>query len=714
MKFLKTCKKIITKLCGKARWFFLAAFLLFIVYFLIDSNYSWRPYIYSVCGYDGYPIHEYQIKEISAFSIRDGGKMGVMTRETQNGIYARFNLDTGAQEYCGILSAVIEDQDEATITPSLMTMTDDGELYVYNIKYNETNMLIERYSIFRISPTNEIYRLDIGSEGLQKGLKMSQLNYYNGKVYFAVSDMSGVKLYSYDTKTYVMSESDIYPTEPDGTYTARILPVDNAFIFTRSDGNVYKVEFGKPMGESIYKFDSFVDDKTPLFEGATISDGKLYVAVDTVPYTVYLLEDGKLTKVFDIGEVAKEPGELCQIYSYRPEGASRDTFVMWTEKALITYAGNKPELKTVTVRPHITPFMYIEPAIGILYMLLAVGLVINIIIRKKTLLYKQLIITVPVFIILCGIIATIVYSYADSVKVDDFENDVKMVGGISTRTFDGYDFSGLTKPGKDTGKAYKELRDKLKTLSSYNANYNFSVIYRADDGTPYYLLPYGAVGLPMRKWNKIDGNFPEEAVKSELYIDKDVRSVANMIATTEISRIKAYGKIHDAASSGNYYLVAEADYGNLWTTRFYLVTQIFGLGILIMAIIMFIFILSTVRMLRVIKKATVTVKSISEGDLSARVNYSSKDELGQICSQVNEMASSLESSFEEKDRTEKFYYKFVPEKFREYLGKKNLTDLSLGDASNRELTVLFCDIRSFSINSEMMTAKENFAFVNTI
>ena len=38
----------------------------------------------------------------------------------------------------------------------------------------------------------------------------------------------------------------------------------------------------------------------------------------------------------------------------------------------------------------------------------------------------------------------------------------------------------------------------------------------------------------------------------------------------------------------------------------------------------------------------------------------------------------------------------------------------MGDASSRELTVLFCDIRSFSINSEIMTAKENFAFVNTI
>ena len=194
----------------------------------------------------------------------------------------------------------------------------------------------------------------------------------------------------------------------------------------------------------------------------------------------------------------------------------------------------------------------------------------------------------------------------------------------------------------------------------------------------------------------------------------NVRSIVNTIATTNVSRISAYGKIKDAASSGNYYLKVDAGYGDLFSTRVLLIGQIFGAGILIMLVISIIFILSTIRMLRVIKKATVTVKSISEGDLTARVNYKSKDELGQICTQVNEMASSLENSFEEKDRTEKFYYKFVPEKFREYLGKNKLTDLSLGDASNRELTVLFTDIRSFSINSEMMTAKENFAFANTI
>ena len=718
MKFLKSCKKVICKLCGKARWLILAFVLVFLVDFFVDSDNNLFPYINGVCGYSGMPIHEYQIKEPWCFSINDSGRMGILTRETQSGIYARIDMNTWKQEYCGMAFAVDHDQDSIYM-PYAIALTDEGELYSYRFETkSDKGQQREQYSIIRISPdfkkTDNVFNIDISSEDLQKGMRVSLPHYHNGKVSLSVCDMNGVKLYSIDTKTRIVSESNVYPTDPDGTYTARVLPVDGAFVFIRSDGNVYNVEFGKPMGESIYKFDSFDDKDVPFFKAAAKADGKLYFAVDTDPYSVYLLEGGKLTKVFDIKGLAEKPGDLWMLDSYRPEGASRDTIVLLTEKALITYSGDKPVLKTITVRPQTTPLMYLDLLLNVLYWLPVIGLVINLIIRKKTLLYKQLIVTIPVFIVLSGIIAGVVYVFADRIKVDDTGNDLNMICGISARTLDGYDFSGLAQPDKNAGTAYKELRDKLKSLGSFNSAYNFSVVYRADDGTPYTVSSYGTVNAPVQKWRLLDGKFPEEALKSEVYVDKNVRSIVNMIATTEISRISAYGKIKDASSSGNYYLRVETDYSDLFSTRIYLVLQIFGCGILIMLVISLIFILSTVRMLRVIKKATVTVKSISKGDLTARVNYKSKDELGQICTQVNEMASSLENSFEEKDRTEKFYYKFVPEKFREYLGKNKLTDLSLGDASNRELTVLFTDIRSFSINSEMMTAKENFAFANTI
>jgi class 3 adenylate cyclase len=50
----------------------------------------------------------------------------------------------------------------------------------------------------------------------------------------------------------------------------------------------------------------------------------------------------------------------------------------------------------------------------------------------------------------------------------------------------------------------------------------------------------------------------------------------------------------------------------------------------------------------------------------------------------------------------------------EYLGVMDITRMKLGDNVQRDLTVLFFDIRAFSINSEMMSARENFLFINKI
>ena len=56
--------------------------------------------------------------------------------------------------------------------------------------------------------------------------------------------------------------------------------------------------------------------------------------------------------------------------------------------------------------------------------------------------------------------------------------------------------------------------------------------------------------------------------------------------------------------------------------------------------------------------------------------------------------------------------KFVPSEFLESLGKDNITEVRLGDLVEREVTVVFADIREFTSVSESMNPKENFLFVN--
>src|SRR6476661_5694375 len=59
------------------------------------------------------------------------------------------------------------------------------------------------------------------------------------------------------------------------------------------------------------------------------------------------------------------------------------------------------------------------------------------------------------------------------------------------------------------------------------------------------------------------------------------------------------------------------------------------------------------------------------------------------------------------------YGRFVPHDFLSLLEKPSIIEVKLGENQERNMTVLFADIRSFTALSENMTPPENFAFINT-
>ncbi|HNM03175.1 MAG TPA: adenylate/guanylate cyclase domain-containing protein, partial [Leptospiraceae bacterium] len=74
---------------------------------------------------------------------------------------------------------------------------------------------------------------------------------------------------------------------------------------------------------------------------------------------------------------------------------------------------------------------------------------------------------------------------------------------------------------------------------------------------------------------------------------------------------------------------------------------------------------------------------------------------------------SVEVLSENLQKANESYSRFVPIEFLHLLGKEKITDIQLGDQMQREMTVLFSDIRSFTSLSEKMTPKDNFDFLNS-
>ncbi|EDN70084.1 sensory box sensor histidine kinase/response regulator [Beggiatoa sp. PS] len=58
------------------------------------------------------------------------------------------------------------------------------------------------------------------------------------------------------------------------------------------------------------------------------------------------------------------------------------------------------------------------------------------------------------------------------------------------------------------------------------------------------------------------------------------------------------------------------------------------------------------------------------------------------------------------------YSRFVPRQFLQFLNKESIVDVQLGDQVQKNMSILFSDIRSFTTLSEKMTPEENFKFIN--
>ena len=86
--------------------------------------------------------------------------------------------------------------------------------------------------------------------------------------------------------------------------------------------------------------------------------------------------------------------------------------------------------------------------------------------------------------------------------------------------------------------------------------------------------------------------------------------------------------------------------------------------------------------------------------------------------QLNESHAKIEQFNRELqsevDRQTEASMRFVPIQFLKLIGVKNIASLKLGDSVRSVITVMFFDIRFFSVHSQMMSTSETFDFVNKV
>lgn len=364
------------------------------------------------------------------------------------------------------------------------------------------------------------------------------------------------------------------------------------------------------------------------------------------------------------------------------------------------------------------------PVLGILLVLAGVFFLCGYLMKwKMSLLSRQLLVIIPIVVLMFGVLLFSITSgyvkkFEQSCALSMMEFNEIAVSSIDSKTLPGLINSESIRNG-----SVGELSDKMAGLLCYNdSDWSRDIVSKifyfnsdksggrnltTDDSTTYHFLEEiyfeGTIGEIMENPADID-----------YIMQYDDSTYVSMTASSVESYITAITVIKNSEGKDVAFLVTDMNLNDFITERNRFVRTIAAEALVFLALIIAAIVTVTYFTTGRLRKAENAIKEIASGNFDIRIGKLGNDEVGEICNSVNTMAVKLEEHFEEKDRNEKFYYKFVPEKFKELLNKDSFTDLRLGDAVSEELTVLFCDIRSFSLNSEMMTAKENFEFVNVI
>ena len=118
---------------------------------------------------------------------------------------------------------------------------------------------------------------------------------------------------------------------------------------------------------------------------------------------------------------------------------------------------------------------------------------------------------------------------------------------------------------------------------------------------------------------------------------------------------------------------------------------------------------------KALRKDVYSMENLNRTNKNEEKNLFSTDEnqtMAILTIAFSRIAKEIKALFRKQVQLTEAYQRFVPEQLLESLDKKSILDVKLGNQVQKEMTILFSDIRSFTNISEKLEPAENFKFVN--
>ena len=645
--------------------------------------------------------------------VIDNGSFRLICADPEGRINYKIEIDM-FDEYIRIVDGAIDES---------------GNLYIYAVEA-EYNALMTKRDIIRKYDNSGQFVKDILSVSYdeESGLKNPRLfyqfgsfRYEDGTLSFSQTQEDKVTLYQYDTYRDELRQSEFPGDVHDFSVAQLVLKDMDNYAYVLRDGDIYEVtDGGEP--ELRASFDWSIDEGGIIPWYIFYNENSDLVFFDLGSNALFRLP-AQLSGIAGFNDLQRVVPERCfdqlkergEVPSLKGFGFYKNTFagvygeVVWLYDGVDFTVYDDGLLLPLNERLLII-FIQIAFVLGVFAFIAGLYvLFVNILDRYISLFIKMSVILIPLLIIAFVIVFSITFNKMTEQLHDAVFNEMIAMASLSARMIDGDDVHDITSTKDFHSDGYKRLSTLVKEIVGYNADpWNqgfYAAIYKGDNFEHI-------VVISNEEWNLFR---PDEALEGEDYdafmSGEPIADIYDLFngtwACADVPIYNSAGEITGMFEVGLDMTAFEINNAKLKRNIAITVAIVSVLILLSLCLLVYV----------VIKRLSSVVKvlqTIAMGDRSARVHFESRDELGSVSSGLNNMAKELQDQFDRITWLHESSIRFVPIQFMEQLGVTDITKMKLGDNIQRDISVMFFDIRYFSINSEMMTARENFMFINKI
>ncbi|MDR0402702.1 MAG: HAMP domain-containing protein [Treponema sp.] len=611
-----------------------------------------------------------------------------------------------------------------------LAIDEEGNLYIYAME-TEYDAYLTKRDLVRKYDSSGRYRGDIlvidyeagdltSDENPRTSPQIGSMRCENGILSFSRVLKDQVELYRYDTHTGEIERAVFAGGTGGGAFphnfsVARLGVRDfGNFIYSTRKGEIYEVKNSSaPALRASFSYNEESGGIIPWY--LDYGDEDNIVFFDMISGRIYEIDGNGAPRQALSGDFfSRLPGPpvLAQFGFFRNRfsGVFGDAVWYYDGAGFRTYEAG---IKLPVNERILVTVVQVSLAAGILAFFAGIYILfVKILNRYVSLFIKQTGIIIPITIAALLFLYNLTSRFMTEQLDNEILNQLKATAVTASMLLDGDEIDGLKSSADFDSETYREILSRIKLVTGGNRSEwnkaNYAAIYKVVNDFQYFLLQSNDEVNLFRPVGRIAPETPEY----NLITQGEIFAATN----TNIYGNWAYANVPIYNSGGKIIGIFEIGRDLTSYSLFNMIQRrtIIVSVVIICVVIMLVLALIVSIIVRQLAGVAKVLGNIAKGDYSVRVHYKAKDELGKVSGGLNSMVDELQQQFKKINSLNKSSLRFVPIQFLEHLGVTDITKMKLGDNIHRNLTVLFFDIRSFSVNSEMMTARENFHFINDI